>query len=264
MIRTLIVDDEKYVRKGLIAIMPWEAFGFKVTGEANSVDKALEFLSLNDVDLVITDLTMPVKSGFDLMKELSRNYPAISVVVLTCHQDFTYIQEAMRFGAIDYIVKTQLEKEKLEEVLKRIASRIIHNKVLRNSDLLSENEPEIGFSSDDEQEQRYSDEVRACINAAVKYIRENIFNNVNQDDVAKAVNISRGYFSVCFRDIMKQSFSEYVRDMKIQKAKELLRQTTKPVYFIAEQLGFKDEKYFSKMFRDHIGMTPTEYRERRR
>lgn len=257
MIRTLIVDDEKYVRKGLIAVLPWDLFGFSVVGEANSVDKALEFISLNQVDLVVTDLTMPVKSGFDLMEELSRTNPEISVVVLTCHQDFSYIQDAMRLGAIDYIVKTQLEKEKMEEVLRRIANRVMQLKTLRKTGLYLDKE---NMTNHYDYDQRYSDEIMASISNAVRYIRENIYNNISQEEVARAVNISRSYFSICFKDIMKKSFSDYVKEVKIQKAKELLIQTNKPVYFIAQKLGFKDEKYFSKMFREHTGMTPTDYR----
>lgn len=262
MIKTLIVDDEKYVRKGLIAVFPWNSFGFNIIGEASSVDKALEILSINQVDLVITDLTMPIKSGFDLMKELSQSYPEIFVVVLTCHQEFSYIQEALRSGAIDYIVKTQLEKEKVEEVLQRIASKIMHYKTFTN--VYANDEKMSDLPVDMGQELHYSDEVIACISSAVKYIKNNLFSSINQSDVAKAVNISRSYFSICFKDIMKKSFSDYVKDLKIQKAKESLLQTNKTIYAIAEQLGFKDEKYFSKMFREYTGFTPSEFRERRR
>ena len=133
MIQTLIVDDEIYVRKGLIVIMPWERYGFAVAGEVSGGAAALEFLSANTVDLVITDLTMPSMSGFELIKEMARLHPDVFTVVLTCHQEFEYAQQAIRLGAIDYIVKTQLEKEKLDEVLDRIASRILHDQTLRRS-----------------------------------------------------------------------------------------------------------------------------------
>jgi two-component system, response regulator YesN len=264
MIRTLIVDDEKYVRKGLIAVMPWDAFGYKVVGEASSGEKALEFLMDNEVDLVFTDLTMPSMSGFELMKELRKKYPDIYIVVLTCHQDFDFIQEALRMGAIDYIVKTQLEKEKFEEVLQRIAARIKRDQAMKYSVPGYKSLKSIYPAADNSSGQKYSEEVQACISNAVKYIRDNILTGINQDDVAKAVNISRGYFSACFRDIMGKSFSDYVKGLKIQMAEELLQQTNKPVYWIAEQLGFQDEKYFSKIFREQIGMNPSEYREQKR
>ena len=120
----LIVDDDKLVRKGLMVLMPWQQFGLKVIGEAANGEAALQFLQDNEVDLLITDLAMPVMSGIELMRTVRIRYPNIWLVVLTFHQDFEYIQEALRLGAIDYIVKTQLEKEKMEDVLSRIMGRI--------------------------------------------------------------------------------------------------------------------------------------------
>ncbi|WP_308636244.1 response regulator transcription factor [Paenibacillus silvisoli] len=257
MIRTLIVDDEIYVRKGLISVLPWEKFSFKIVGEASSGDKALEFLKDNGVDVMFMDLTMPGMSGFELMKETRNSFPDLKVVVLTCHQDFDFIQETMRLGAIDYIVKTQLEKEKLEDVLERIASRLRRESKERSG-------ADYVPIYRNEQGKRYSEEVVTCINNAVKFINENLFNGINQEEVAKAVNMSRGYFSLCFKDIVGTPFSEYLKNLKIQSAESLLRKTSKPVYLIADQLGFQDEKYFSKLFREHSGMTPTEFRERQR
>ncbi|QGQ97752.1 response regulator [Paenibacillus psychroresistens] len=121
-INALIVDDESIVRKGLRHMVPWDKFGIAIVGEASSADKALEFLALNPVKLLFTDITMPGMSGLELLEQVSERYPELMTVILTCHQDFEYIQEALRLGAIDYIVKTQLEN--LEQLLTRIVIRI--------------------------------------------------------------------------------------------------------------------------------------------
>ncbi|WP_391571855.1 response regulator, partial [Cohnella sp.] len=124
MIKVLVVDDDRLARRGIIAEMPWDAFDMKVVGEANNGENALEFLRSEEVDLLITDLAMPIMSGLDLMREVQRLYPKIWFVVLTFHQDFELIQEALRIGAIDYIAKTQIEDARMEEVLERISERI--------------------------------------------------------------------------------------------------------------------------------------------
>ncbi|MDO3411054.1 response regulator [Saccharibacillus sp. CPCC 101409] len=124
MLNVLVVDDDKLVRQGLISAMPWSAFGLRVAGEARNGEKALEFLETHEVDLLLTDLAMPVMSGLELMRIVRGRYPRVFIVVLTLHQDFSYIQEALRLGAIDYIAKVQLEEERFEEVLERICSRI--------------------------------------------------------------------------------------------------------------------------------------------
>ncbi|SEO88764.1 two component transcriptional regulator, AraC family [Paenibacillus sp. OV219] len=122
--RVLIVDDDRLARTGLMNLLPWNQFGLQVVGEASNGEKALEFLQENEVDLLITDLAMPVLSGIDLMRQVRELYPNLFIVVLSYHQDFELVQEALRLGAIDYIAKIQLEKVKLEEVLERITKRI--------------------------------------------------------------------------------------------------------------------------------------------
>ncbi|SEO89434.1 response regulator [Paenibacillus sp. OV219] len=123
MIRAFIVDDEKLARKGFISIVPWEQFQIQVAGEAANGKLALEFMQQHEVDLLFLDLTMPVMNGIELMKEVKRTFPSTRMVVLTCHQDFDYIQEALRLGALDYIVKTQLDTEKIDDILGRIVER---------------------------------------------------------------------------------------------------------------------------------------------
>jgi two-component system response regulator YesN len=149
MLKVLIAEDDKLVRKGLIALMPWEQFGLQIAGEAVNGEAALQFLENHEVDLLITDLAMPVMSGIELMRAVRMRWPHIWLVVLTFHQDFEYVQEALRLGAIDYIVKTQLDKESMEDVLSRIVGRIREEagKPLRAGRLLAAGKDQLQFQS---------------------------------------------------------------------------------------------------------------------
>jgi two-component system response regulator YesN len=115
MIRVLIVDDDKLARKGLISIMPWLSHGMEVVGEAANGVKALEFLKEHPVDLMFVDLAMPVMSGIELLQETRSKYPNLRFVVLTFHEDFEYVQTALRLGAMDYISKVRMEKYEKED-----------------------------------------------------------------------------------------------------------------------------------------------------
>lgn len=123
-IRTLLVDDEPIVRKGLMHIMPWGRYGFEIAADVDSGSKALDRLAQEPFDLLVTDLSMPGMDGFQLIQETKKKYPALAIVILTCHQDFQYVQEALRLGALDYIVKTELEEEKLDAIFGRIAAAL--------------------------------------------------------------------------------------------------------------------------------------------
>lgn len=125
MIRVLVVDDEKLVRKGLIVTIPWASFGMEVAAEAGSAREALECLADGrGFDLMLTDLEMPGMSGIELIRVVRAQYPAMQVVVLTFHQEFEYIQETLRLGIADYISKTELDDESIGTLFTRIALTI--------------------------------------------------------------------------------------------------------------------------------------------
>ncbi|OZQ66667.1 hypothetical protein CA600_11035 [Paenibacillus sp. VTT E-133280] len=124
MIKAVVVDDERLVRKGFISLIDWSSLGVVIVGEAGDGKSALELLQQQDVDLIFVDLTMPGISGFELIKLVRQRFAGVRCVVLTCHHEFDYVQEAMRLGAVDYIVKTLLEMENADETIRRLVDRI--------------------------------------------------------------------------------------------------------------------------------------------
>ncbi|QHW29950.1 response regulator [Paenibacillus rhizovicinus] len=457
MIRTLIVDDEHLVRKGLILTLPWGERGFQIVGEADNGEAALELMERTPVDLLMTDITMPAMDGFELMKRVKERYPSVLTVVLTCHQDFHFLQDAMRLGAVDYVVKTNLADEVLEDMLKRISDRMHANHELQRQPaaaaeakqalvmlysgpgeagsagfdtaagavalngngwlfanrsrsevdaLLAElagpemsgcaffirvtewrtrakasewlawlreklfydyqpadgawtisleelesaaanrkpAEPELEslrqtwtamrWVFDPKEFQRVmdacrtiqprsrilielfertaaswamlagmaetfrgsQDEVRsyrtlaewerwfgvycrelaafakgfACsgdvfvaILRAIDLLQTDLGEHASRADLAAMVNLSQGYFSTIFKEIVGRSFHDAAKEIRLEKAKRLLiEHADMPIYWIAEKTGFQDEKYFSKIFRIQTGMVPSEYREK--
>lgn len=125
MIRTVIVDDEYIARKGLRETIAWEKYDMEIVGEADSGRRALELVKHGQVDLMLVDITMPKMTGLELIRELRKEAPEVLSVVVTCHVGFEYARDAIREGAIDYLVKTELaEEEGAEENLKRISRKV--------------------------------------------------------------------------------------------------------------------------------------------
>ncbi|RCW77547.1 response regulator transcription factor [Saliterribacillus persicus] len=458
MIKVLIVEDDQLVRKGLVSAMPWNEFNMMVVGEASNGQKALDFLRNNKVDLVITDLNMPKMSGLEFMRITNDLYSNVFIAVLTLHQDFEYIQEALRLGAIDFITKVQLEKENFHNVLRRLEDRINkelpHFKNSNNQKWTYETGKVLAiFSSESEvsphsinkitnecEVQQVNDQIIICVPSekvtveeitenlieVVRYkeawhlvlidgvegafpsvvhrcleeyhgkllfydIRENEYlyqkslkeiERINQnsrinlssirnriydfkwvldddlygqllsiiyeqhfvkedlynlmvemverwndkysfvmtfqldspnefsnwqelkgwldrfrfhsnfqskhlyatdvmksiwlaldmmqsnmqeawtaDYIAKEVNMSRSYFNKCFKEIVGKSFNHYLREIRLEYAKELLLHTNESIYWIAEKIGYMDEKYFSKLFKDYTGQLPSVFRK---
>lgn len=119
MRRVLIVDDDFIVRTYLKQMLSWESEGYLLQ-DAKNGQEALEICQKLQPDIVITDMSMPVMNGMDLIKNLKKTYPQINIIVLSCHDDFCYVKEAMKLGVDDYLLKNDLNAETLLEVLNKI------------------------------------------------------------------------------------------------------------------------------------------------
>ena len=94
MYRLLVADDEKKLLSGLCDFYPWKELGFQIVARAENGQEVLEYLSRNPVDVVFTDISMPVMSGMELAEILYREYPEVKVVFLSGYADFKYAQQA--------------------------------------------------------------------------------------------------------------------------------------------------------------------------
>ena len=99
------------------------------------------------------------------------------------------------------------------------------------------------------------------IRMAKQYIDENYMHNIGLDEVADEIHLSSAYLSTMFRKETGLNFSEYLSQRRMQKAKELLRKSDDSIGQIAEQVGYMDTKYFSRLFNKIVGLKPSEFRK---
>lgn len=123
MYKVLLVDDEYMILNGLEMLIPWNELGFQITGKVRNGKQALEYVKNNSVDLVISDVTMPIKSGIQFIKEAREENFVFEVIMLSGYQEFEYVKEAMTLGANSYLVKPVDEIE-LESQLKAIKNKL--------------------------------------------------------------------------------------------------------------------------------------------
>lgn len=100
---------------------------------------------------------------------------------------------------------------------------------------------------------------RSDIEQAIRFIKENYFRPLRLQDVAAKVNLSENYFSHLFSKNTGQSFVNYLQEFRVHKAKELLREGSRPWFEIGEKVGFDNPKYFSKIFKRHTRLTPAQF-----
>lgn len=102
----------------------------------------------------------------------------------------------------------------------------------------------------------------SIIDKARKYIEDNYrTKDVSLDDVSREVDISPYYFSKLFKEETGENFIEYITRIRMERAKELLADTNLSMKEICARIGYSDPNYFSRTFKKHVGVTPTEYKE---
>ncbi|MFC7677642.1 response regulator [Paenibacillus sp. GCM10028914] len=134
MYKVMIVDDEMLARVGIKSLIRWEENGFIVAGEAENGRKAYEWLMENPVDIVITDIKMPIMNGIELISKVRQHRPEIKFLVLSSFDDFEYVREALKNGAEDYFIKLQMNPEELLDQLKKIAEKLDHENVQKKQE----------------------------------------------------------------------------------------------------------------------------------
>ena len=121
MIKVLIVDDHPIVRRGLKQILSDEP-DMAIPGEAQDASEALNLAQKESWDIVILDITMPGRSGLDVLKELRQNYPKMPVLVLSIHPEDQYAVRALKTGAAGYLTKESAPEE-LVKAIRKIMNR---------------------------------------------------------------------------------------------------------------------------------------------
>jgi len=117
MIKILIADDHAIVRAGLKQILA-EVSDMVVVGEAGSGQEALEKVRNDGYDVIVLDISMPGKSGLDVLKELKRDDPQLAVLVLSMHPEDQYAVRFLKAGADGYLTKEGAPDELVSAIRK--------------------------------------------------------------------------------------------------------------------------------------------------
>jgi YesN/AraC family two-component response regulator len=244
MYSILIVDDEKWVRKALQYTVSKTRLPFEVVKECSNGREALDYLGENQVDLVMSDVRMATMDGLELVVQLAQCSPPQDVIMISGYDDFTYIQQALRAGVFDYLLKpveTEEMKACLDKWLQRRGQAV-------GSFRKGKMEENIELSP---------------VESVKEYVRNNLSNEITLTEAAARVFFNPSYLSQLFKQQTSKNFVDYVLEERMMEAKRLLESTPLRISDIARRLGYSDLAYFSTVFKKTTGFTPTEFRKAR-
>lgn len=239
MFRLMLVDDEPLILEGISRMINWEEAGFQIVAKARSGSQALEMLASVKPDIVLTDIRMPQMNGIELTKALIQARPDLAVVVLSGYNNFENVREAFKAGAKDYVYKAQISAEDLLAALRGALS----------------GQQERPLAPAVEEKPR----LLGIVKDIVAYIDEHYASPLTLDELSGHFHLNKSYFCQLFKSKTGMSFTEYLSDVRLTRARALLREGEMTVSQVCEAVGFQNFSYFCKCFKNHTGMTPTAY-----
>ncbi len=244
MYKLFLVEDEVIIRKGLKRLIEEVIGGFQIIGEADNGKEALESLKGHMPDLLITDIRMSEMNGIEMIRRIRDQYSDMEIVIISGYADFEYAKQAIKFGVRDYLLKP-VDRVELTQVL---------NEFRRGRELQSD-----GVDSNAEDEE--SSRGRQLIRKVKELVAERLDQEISLLYMAEQVHLNHQYLSVLFKSETGQNFSDYVTICRMNKAKQLLKETNLKIYEVAKLSGYISSKHFMAVFKQVVGVTPSHYRD---
>lgn len=241
ILNVLIVEDEELIRNEIQLTTPWENFSCKVIGTAENGLIGEQLINELKPDIVITDIRMPGQNGIEM---LEKTMPP-AAIILSGHSDFDYAKKAIHLGVKDYLLKP-VDDEEFYSSLQKVVDKLLVSK--NGKSYLHENDHMPSGSKQD-----------YYIDKAIEYIMSNYARDISLRDASKYIGITESYLSRLFKSKTEYSFLEFLRDHRIKKALELMKDQGRRINEVARDTGFRDMSYFSSIFKKQTGMSPSQY-----
>ncbi|MUG66369.1 MULTISPECIES: helix-turn-helix domain-containing protein [Paenibacillus] len=124
MYRVLLVDDEPLVHQHVWSLGDWQSNGFELSGEAYNGEMALQLIERTRPHIAIIDVNMQGMNGVELQRAIRLQYPHVRTIMLSSYDDYDYVRECLKNGAVDYLLKHRLDEQMLMTVLHKAALEV--------------------------------------------------------------------------------------------------------------------------------------------
>lgn len=257
----LLVEDNSELRLFLRSIFASEYRIVEAVDGMQGWSKALKFLP----DIIISDVMMPEKDGIAMTRELRADMTTshIPIVLLTAKTSIESKLEGLEYGADDYITKpfsaTYLKARVKNLLTQRQKLQGIYRNNLMTGTLATTSEEE----TVEEKGPEMSPNDRKFMDKLVDLMEKNMDNGeLVVDDLVQELAVSRSVFFKKLKTLTGLAPIEFIKEMRIKRAVQLIETGEYSMTQIAYMVGINDPRYFSKCFKQKMGMTPTEYRDK--
>ena len=242
MYSVVLVDDEQMILQGLMRVIPWEEFGCRVAGTASDGLEGAALIRKLKPDILFTDIRMPNQDGLQMVAALRSEFPSMQISVLTAYRDFEYARQAITLGVCRYLLKPS-RMDELKEAIRHMTG-ILMSRSGEEAPDHAENEAAGSF----------------VVKAALAYLEQHFAEHITLSQVADRVFVSQWHLSKLINRHTGKNFFDLVNQLRVKRARELLRDPALKVHEVAERVGYADVAHFSKNFKRLTGKSPVEFR----
>lgn len=191
MFKILIIDDEPTIRRGLVNVINWKQYQCEVCGEARDGVEGIELIKECKPDIIFADINMPEINGLEMIKEGKKIVPHCKFIILSGYREFTYMQEALKVGAFDYLLKPS----NIEDICEVVKRAVMELKYQRDTELEIQ-------------------KLRKCFNESIPILKEKLlydimYNiNLNHEEIEesfKLYNVNIDTFIMAIIDVENNS-----------------------------------------------------------
>lgn len=230
MATILVVDDNDFERLALINVLK------KIYGEIDILDtdsgyEALKIMEHHLIDVLITDIKMPIMNGIELIDRVRSMDKKVKIVIISGYDDFSYAKKVLPLHVENYILKPVNPLE-----IKETMSRILTN---------SDNIPQLSNS----------------VKEVVRIIEKEYSSDLTLENIAERIYLSTPYLGTLFTKELGTTFNQYLTTIRMDKASELLTNTNFKIATVATLVGINNPSYFNKIFKQKFAVTPAEFRK---
>ena len=245
MLRVLIVEDEEFIRRGLLCTIDWTGMGCVVVGAASDGKEGLELLRTERPDVVLTDIRMPRMDGIAMAERAQEEGILPQIIFLTSYAEFDYAKKAIALHAADYLLKPVDEAE-LSALMQRL--------------IAAGTGARMGITEGIDWRRYFEDEtLNPYVRHAMERIQHDYREKLSIELLAEEAGVSASYLSRKLKEVTGQTFLEMLTRERLQNAIAQLASGRYRVYEVAEENGFGDYKNFCTVFKKHMKSSPREF-----
>lgn len=241
-LKVLIADDERMIIDGLKVLYSWEENGYKIVGDVMDGINAVKLALKTKPDIILLDINMPLLNGFEVIQKLEHELPETKYIIISGYDDYKLLRTAIKHRTFDYLLKP-LHSEDLAATMQRAREEIFDDKHFR-----------------EQKEKGKADGDIPLYKQMAAYVDEHFSEKITLSVLSRHFNMNSDYISSYFKKSCNMNFSDYLNSRRIAEAKKLLNETDLNIGEISERVGFSDYRYFNKVFRNYLKVSPSQYR----